>query len=432
MHEVLRLGRRFILSLGGEGTQSAFHFLLNLFLIRLLNAHDYGVFAIVFVLGGVALTYCNALVSVPTAVHLPRLRSPGAGRYQEVMLGSIALLFALAVGIAVATGLFLTLRDLEQSLAGGTFVGLWMLRNHVRTVLFAYKKNAIATLADVSYTIGGVAFVALMLRLHSVGAGATSAIWGLALANLLGIAVALFVRRSPLRVSYGSSVWRRYRKIWRDVGWSLVGTTTWTIQGQALAFLVAAFAGPSAYAPVAAGALLFSPLRPAVSAFINVFRTEFVVAVAEHRYRRLSAIVHAVAGAVALACMGVGVGFWLGWPLLEKYVFAGKFADASMPLVVTLSGVAATLFLTYAVPLTLIQAAGNFRAVAIATSLGAVTGLAVTSILLSVTSVAWSILGLVAGEAVCGVYLWLAARDVLRAAAAASAWQSANAVPART
>ena len=54
--DIIQLGRNFLFSLGGEGLQSGFHFVLNLILIRLLSTHDFGVFAIAFVLGGISLT----------------------------------------------------------------------------------------------------------------------------------------------------------------------------------------------------------------------------------------------------------------------------------------------------------------------------------------------------------------------------------------
>ena len=67
---------------------------------------------------------------------------------------------------------------------------------------------------------------------------------------------------------------------------------------------------------------------------------------------------------------------------------------------------------TYNVPL-VIQAAGHLP-VALATTFGALVGLCSVSILLNITTVAWSILGVIAGEAVCGIYLWIAARRILR------------------
>ena len=53
---------------------------------------------------------------------------------------------------------------------------------------------------------------------------------------------------------------------------------------------------------------------------------------------------------------------------------------------------------------------------ALATTFGGIVGLATVSVLLNVTSVAWSLAGVVAGEAVCGIYLWIAARRILRGA----------------
>ena len=59
----LDLGRNFLMSLGGLGLQSGFHFVLNLLLAATLSAYEYGLFAIVFIVGGLALTDGNAAVS---------------------------------------------------------------------------------------------------------------------------------------------------------------------------------------------------------------------------------------------------------------------------------------------------------------------------------------------------------------------------------
>jgi O-antigen/teichoic acid export membrane protein len=424
--DLARSARNFILSLGGEGVQSGFHFILNLFLIRLLSAYDFGVFAIAFVIGGIAIAYGNAMVTVPAAVHIPRLKSPGAADYQDMMFGSIALLLSSAFAVVAAAGLLLTIRDVEESLAAGALTGLWTLRNHIRTVMLARHMAPAATVSDVSYTISGVGFIALAIFLNADGAQATSALWGLAAANLLAILVALRSLGRPIRVSFRRSVWRRYRAIWMDVAWSLFGTTTWNIQSQALTFLVAAIAGPAAYAPVAAGMLLFTPLRPAVNAFVNVFRADFVRALTQGRFRDLNLTLHAVCGVIVLACVAVGAGIWLIWPLLEAHVFAGKFTGASMPLIVALSGLSAVTYLTYNVPLALIQAAGHFKPVALATTLGGIVGLCATSLLLHVSTVAWSLAGVVAGEMACGIYLWISAQGILRQRTA-PAWQPAAA-----
>ncbi len=412
--DIVRLGRNFLLSLGGEGLQSGFHFVLNLLLIRLLSPHDFGVFAIAFVLGGISLTYGNALVSTPAAVMMPRLKSRGAVDFQDVMLGSIALVISTGIAIIVAAGLWFATGQMAEAIAGGAFSGLWTLRNHVRSVMFARHAMISATLSDVSYTVTGVVSVGGVLLLLPDFPRLTGVLLALTAANIVGVLVALRAIGRPARVSFRRNVWRRYRAIWSDVAWSLVGTTTWAVQGQALVFLVAAIVGPAAYAPLAVGMVLFTPLRPAISAFINVFRPDFGTALAQGRLDRLRTTMRSIVALIILACVAVGGAIWLGWPLLETHLFAGKFDNAPMPLIVALSGIAVATYSAYNVPLALVQGAGEFRPVALATTYGAIVGLTSVSILLAVASVAWSLAGFIAGEVVCGIYLWISAQRILR------------------
>ena len=69
------------------------------------------------VLGGIALSYGNALVSIPATVHMPRLKSPGAVDYQDVVFSSIALVISVGIALIVAVGLWLTVRHVAEALA---------------------------------------------------------------------------------------------------------------------------------------------------------------------------------------------------------------------------------------------------------------------------------------------------------------------------
>jgi O-antigen/teichoic acid export membrane protein len=345
---------------------------------------------------------------------MPRLKSRGAVDFQDVMLGSIALMISTGIAIIVTAGLWFATGQMAEAIAGGAFSGLWTLRNHVRSVMFARHAMIAATLSDVSYTVTGVLSVGGVLLLLPDFPQLTAVLLALAAANIVGVFVALrAIGRRP-RVSFRRNVWRRYRAIWSDVAWSLVGTTTWAVQGQALVFLVAAIVGPAAYAPLAVGMVLFTPLRPAISAFINVFRPDFGAALAQGQLDRLRTTMRSIVALIILASAAVGGAIWLGWPLLETHLFAGKFDNAPMPLIVALSGIAVATYSTYNVPLALVQGAGEFRPVALATTYGAIVGLTSVSILLAVTSVAWSLAGFIAGEAICGIYLWISAQRILR------------------
>jgi O-antigen/teichoic acid export membrane protein len=411
--DVVAFGRKYLLSLGGEGLQSGFHFVLNLLLIRELTAYDYGVFAIVFILGGISVTYGNALVSIPANVHIARLRSPGAVNFQDVAFGSVALAVCCGMAVIVALGLWLTIDRLGESLAGGAFVGMWTLRNHVRSAMFARQHIYTVTLSDISYTAAGVVLVAALLYLGTSVPQATMILLFLALANAVGTGVALALLRRPIRVSFRRGVRRLYRGILAEIWWSLIWVTMWNIQGQGLMFLVAAIVGPAAYAPIAAGLVLFRPLRTGVGAFINVVRPEFASGLAEGRHRQVKLTLFGSLGVIVLGCLAFGACIWLGWPILADYVYGAKFSSASMPLIVLLAWLNALISICYHVPLALVQAAREFRSVAISTIIGGLVGMALVTLLIAVSTVAWSLAGAAAGEAVALAYIWVAALRVL-------------------
>jgi O-antigen/teichoic acid export membrane protein len=324
--DVAALGRNYALSLGGEALQSGFHFILNLLLIRALPAYDYGVFAIVFILGGISITYGNALVSIPANIRIARLRSARAVAFLDVAFGSVALAICLGVAVIVASGLWLTTDRPGESLAGGAFVGIWTLRNHVRSTMFARQRASTVTLSDGFYTATGAALVAGLLGLRSQVPQATMILLFLTAANAVAIAAALAMPRRPIRISFRRGVRRSYRAIFGEIGWSLIWVTTWNIQGQGLMFMVAAIVGPAAYAPIAAGIVLFGPLRTGVGAFINVVRPEFARGLAEERYRQVKLTLFGSFAVIAWVCVAYGAAVWMGWPLLAQYVYGAKFA----------------------------------------------------------------------------------------------------------
>src|ERR1044071_1439143 len=182
--DITTLGRNFLLSLSGEGVQSGFHFALNLLLIRILSAYDFGVFAIVFVLGGISLTYGNALISVPATIELARQKSTRAFDYLDAVFGTVAFLISIAIAVIIAGGLWLTIGIGSEALAGGAFVGSWTLRNHIRAVMFARYAPEAATLSHLGYSMTAVVPIAGILVLGRA-LDVTSVLTALVIGNLV-------------------------------------------------------------------------------------------------------------------------------------------------------------------------------------------------------------------------------------------------------
>ena len=217
-----------------------------------------------------------------------------------------------------------------------------------------------------------------------------------------------------MRVSFRPNVRRSYRAVWPDIGWSLIWVTMWNVQGQCLMFLVAAVVGPAAYAPIAAGLVLFGPLRTAVGALINVVRPAFASGLAEQQNAIVTRLLFASFALTVLCCLAFGALIWLVWPFLSTHIYGEKFG-ASMPLIVMLAWVNALAYVSYHPPLALVQAGRAFKAVAISTIIGGTLGIALVALVLSLGSVAWSLAGAAAGEAASLVYIRTAAVRVPRA-----------------
>lgn len=408
------LARRFALGLAGEGLQSGFHFAVNLVLIRTLPAYDYGLFAIIFTLGSLALTYSNALVATPAAVNIPRYRSPGATAFQDVVLGSMAGVLAAAIALVVMAGVAVWEGSLGVAVSAGLFVSAWSLRNYVRTALFAQRLPAAAARSDLCFAgVGALCLAALPIPKPGVG-GLSEALAILAFANVVGIAAALLGGGRRIKVSLRGSIWRRYRTHWRQVSWSLAGVTTANVQAQFQTFLVAALAGPAAFAPIAAAFVLVAPLRLAMSALIYMIQPEFAAALAHSEFARVRTLLLGSCGMVLMACLVYGGLLWAASDLIEIHVFAGKFSGEPMLLITMLAWATALVYLSYTLPKALMEAADEFKAVAGATLVSVVVGILCVAALLVLVSPAWSLAGVIVAELVTLAHFWSRALRIAR------------------
>ena len=188
----------YALTAGGEATQSAFHFFVNVALIRACSAYDYGVFAIIFTTGAIAIININALFANPAAVFIPRARKLSALSL-EVTMGSLAVLACGLAAAAVAAGVWLSYGNIAVALFSGAFVGLWPLRIYTKAINFARlgRRNAMrAAISDIAYAMTGFGAPAVLLTLWRVPISLDLAFGSLCLANIVGIVLNLVGRRA--------------------------------------------------------------------------------------------------------------------------------------------------------------------------------------------------------------------------------------------
>lgn len=409
-----RLARRFALMLGGEVLQSLFHLGLNLALVRALSAHDYGLFAMVFGIGAIALTFVRAVAGVPAATFIPQARSAEAARADAVSFGTGAVVASLALGLVTALAFAPFVG--AGALAAGALVTAWSLRSFVRTLLIVRGRAGVAGASDLAYAGSG----ALLLVLLLWGEGGHS-LWGdmsmLAVAHGIGIAAAFAILREPVRIDLRHAA-RRYRRLWRSFAWSVAATATANLQGQGPMLLVGLLAGPAAYAPIAAVLVLFSPLRLLGTVVVNLTQPEMARLIAAGEARRLRLVAAAGSAVLTAACLAYGAALLLLAGPIEAHLFAGHFAREPFALIVALVFATVTLTMLYAGPKTLLETRRGFRSLAAMALASAGLGMALVAALVVLVAPAWSMAGVAASEIVVLIWCW---RSVLHGREAAPA-----------
>ena len=383
--------KRFVGMVSGEAMQSAFHFALNVALVQIMSAADYGVFAIILVIGGVGLTYIRAFCAMPVSIWIGRSRSRSRALAYDVSFGSAALVLALLLGMATAWALQAWIGS--QALIGGLFVTLWCLRSYVRTAMFALGLQKAATLSDAAFTLTGTSLASVLLY----GAGQDKlgpALLALLLANAAGLACALLLGRRKLRVSLGRPVRRRFRALWAQLGWSGISVTTANLQGQGISMLVAGIAGPAAYAPIAAGLVLFVPLRIIATALVNLMQPVLAGHIARGETEKMWHQAKTWTLLMGAGSFAYGAGMMFVVPHLKMRVFEG----APLQMIAFCCWAIYSATMLYVMPRLIMEAAGAFRLIAIITAGSAAIGMVLVTLALMLAPPAWSLLGAFASE----------------------------------
>ncbi|MBP1182325.1 hypothetical protein [Methylobacterium sp. PvR107] len=407
---------RFAVILSGELIQSLFHFVLNILLVRELDAHDYGLFAIVFAVGAVGITYIRALVAIPAILHVARSIGRPAALGYDVMFGTGALLVSGVMGVGVGLALVPVIG--LGALAGGAFVGLYAFRSYLRIVLLARGRPRIAGLSDLVYAACGTMFVALGLG----GSGTAlldQAFAAIALAHAVAIGMAYAVLRERLRISLRARARARYRAIWRTLAWSLAGVTSLTVQGQGLTLLFALLAGPAAYAPIAATLVLYAPLRVPTSALMNMVLPEIIRLRASGQAKAAQRMVRRQAALLGCACLAYGAAMAALLPHIEQVLFKGRFAGAPLGWIGLGVWAVVTVSLLYALPRAYLEAAAAFRTITAGAVASAALGFALMVPALLLLPAATALLGLLASEIATLAWSVNAFRSLARASHAA-------------
>ncbi|MCB8840780.1 hypothetical protein [Aurantimonas sp. VKM B-3413] len=405
---VVALAKRCAVMLGGEVSQSAFHFAINLMLMHMLDPVDYGVFAIVLVMGGLALTYVRSLVGMPVNLLIP----PRAGTRRtwpfEIAFGSVAVVVALSMGLIVAGTLHVWLGG--YAVPGGCLIATWALRNYVRSMLFAKGHPGFASISDLTFTLTGVVFVLGILTVSPANDLLARIFWAMAAANICGLLAGLLLQRQRLRLSYRRRRMRHFSAMARPILWASFSTTMGNLQAQGQVLLIAAIAGPEAYAPIAAMLVFFAPLRLISSALANMMQRELA-------YLNSQGAEKAISRSVALWSLGAGgVGLLYGALAFGFVMYQTPPLLQGQPILLIgalCSGIS-VMPLLYVMPRILLEVRRAFQSLASISAWSAAVGLCLVFALVLAKGPVFALVGSLVSEIVVLVSTWAMVRRLRR------------------
>jgi hypothetical protein len=397
--KLLRYAMAIIGPVGTAGSQ----FMLALLMLRRLDPAEFGTFSFLLILSQFSMGLWSALFCAPLPVVLHE-GTEGQNRRSVSALFAANLLLALGTAalfclVAKAFG-----AGLEVVLAYGAFAALGLLRWFARAQAYALGQPARTALSDGLYslTLLGVTAGLFFYGRGSVGE-AFLALLLATLASFLPFGRRYFAQQFA-RLEWGSLP--AYADVWnRHARWALVGVITTEATVNAHAYVVSLLAGPSAFAPLAASALLTRPVGVVMSALSEFERATMArqikgdLAQVYRSVRLFRGILILVW--TATAALGAALVIWVPHWIFPK--------DYSLPFLTMGLALWMAVVLVRAMRMpesTLLQAGGVFRPLAEASMISCGISMGAVTVFLLLYGPLWSIAGVLLGEVIFASWIW--------------------------
>jgi O-antigen/teichoic acid export membrane protein len=409
LQALLALAWRYGVSTMGPVAVSGAHFIASIIFLRDLTADKFGLFSFVLIIGAFAMSIAGA------GFVLPATRSVIAGEKRDTdacfkMSAGVSILFTIAI--------FVLLQFSGASLAEAwplaLFGALTGYRWFARALAYVESRMTAAILSDLAYS----AVIVIGLSALELTGTATLAHGGqlLLLASLLSfLPFGKPFFRAQMQALHKGRL-KAYLPIFRELtGWSLLGVALTEATLNAHAYLVTLIAGPGAFALPALGMLLMRPASLVQSSLPDLERPAMMRALQARDGKRLSKILRNFQFGLMAVLIGtvlLAVALLVLWPslLLVRY----QPHDVWIVLGLSAAIMAARSLRTPVA--VLLQAAGEFKALARVSGWSALAAVTSTLALLLAFGASASLGGILIGDLVILACIWPLARKAKQAA----------------
>ncbi|HXP03528.1 MAG TPA: hypothetical protein VN808_05365 [Stellaceae bacterium] len=319
-----------------QAALSVFGFALNICLLRALSATDYGIVSLWMTMALFAVSVQGALVTGPLNIYLPGAEDPAAARRLGSAIATVNLLAVAAMaaiaGVAnLLGGAEWASHDPLTMIAIPLFIAAGMYREYYRSITFSRHDMTMLLWVDGPYLAVTTACLGAMVmwpqRFADLAAAFLAMTIGCLVSQLCGRARGANGPDRAERRLFSDGWIGAYRRISREVAWSLTGVFANHVQSRSYVYLATSLAGVASLATINAIGVLFRPVSVLVNAWGASALPHLAAALANGRIGEFDrTMAKALAGA-AIASVAIGVGLWFAWPPIEHYLLGGKYSD---------------------------------------------------------------------------------------------------------
>ncbi|MET3973074.1 O-antigen/teichoic acid export membrane protein [Bradyrhizobium japonicum] len=387
---------RYAIAVVGPVSVAAIHLTLSLLMLRVLSPAEFGVFTFLLVAAQFSWGIWSALFCAPLPVLLleTSIAEQRIGINVLRCINWIAAAFSIVVFFLVAERLGLST---SASICFALYGAVALIRWFGRSFAYVRCQQLRAVASDLAYSVSLLAMLAVTIRLLG---------WPPQIACYFSMLVGAIIGVLPIGKSYFSLhvgegwgvAFARYRLIWKDQArWALLGVLTTEATANAHVYIVTLLQGPSAFAPIAASSLLMRPINVAQNALTDFERPQMARLISGGQFsavRQSLMLFRAALAAIWIATVLISVVIFL-W--LPRLLFPPTYDLDYVAAATVLWTVFAALRLLQTPESALLQAAGEFKDLAMASVYSSIGSVGAVWMLVMFAGALWSIAGLCLG-----------------------------------
>ena len=400
---------RYAMAVTGPIGSAGAQFLLSFVLLKTLEPDAFGRFSFLLVTAQLSWGVSSALLCAPLPVILHDRDADG----RAVDCLSVINGLGACASLLLFFGLCLWLGEpLDAAMLFAAYAGVSMLRWYLRAYAYAIGVPLRTTFSDLVYSLALIAGTGLIL---AYGGHATASAYA-----------ALLVSAAAGLVPFGRAIWARqlvgrpvealafYRAVWRRHSrWALFGVVTTEATANSHVYLVTLIAGAKTFAPIAASSLVIRPITVAINALVEFERPRMARQIAMGEIDTVRRTRRTFLWLLMLAWLATAAAVLILFERAPHAIFPAKYdlptiaAGGALWMIVALT----RMFRTP--DSALLQAAGAFRPLAMASLWSSGLSIICVLALLIAAGPIWSIAGVLFGEALFAFATWRQARGWL-------------------